>query len=221
MREVTVKYKLYTFEELSTEAKEKVKQWYLEDELRPMFFEEMVNEDLKNLFPNSELEVQFALGYCQGDGLNIYGKLIPSDIIDAIDNGWWGDDCIQEYKEFFTDKEKRTIKFYMDCYSSSSSYPLEMNRISAYCIVDQELKYMAETLFGDLEEQYIKNINKKLLKKLQSFLIDVLVYYCKMQEKAGYQYFYEADDEEVGDFCEANGYEFKEDGELWRQEYAI
>lgn len=215
MREVTVKYKLYNFSELSAEAKEKVKQWYLSDELRPVLFKEMVNEDLKNLFPNSELEVQFALGYCQGDGLNIYGSFNPMDVIEAIDNGWCGDDYVQVYKGYFTEKEKRTIEFYMDCYSSSSSYPLEKNRISAYCIVDRELKYMAETLFEDLEEQCIKNINKKLLNKLQSFLIDVLVYYCKTWEEIGYKYFYEAEDEEVQELCDSNDYEFLEDGKLW------
>lgn len=213
MREVTVKYKLYKFEELSTEAKEKVKQWYLEDEWMGQNFTDMIMEDLNNLFPNSKLEVQYDLGYCQGDGLNIYGSLNPLDVIEAIDSGRWGDKEVQEYKNCFTDKQKRTLKFYIE---ESGDFKLSQNHHYCYCIVNQDLSFFSETVQDELEYRGNKNINVPLLQKVQELLIKALVFYCSKWERIGYEYFYEIDEETLKELCESNDYEFTEDGRLWR-----
>ena len=40
MEVVTREYKVYNFSELSEDAKEKAKQWYLDDDFRPLEFRE-------------------------------------------------------------------------------------------------------------------------------------------------------------------------------------
>ena len=80
MRTVTKTYNVYKYNELSEDAKEKVKQWYLDDDFSPQEFENSCMDALNRLFPNSDLKVQFSLSACQGDGFNIYGKLDLSDV---------------------------------------------------------------------------------------------------------------------------------------------
>ena len=74
----------YSYEELNEDAKAKVKQWYLEDPIRNENFYEDVKNYLKENFPRSELEVTYSLGYCQGDGLNIYGKVNLYDFLEKL-----------------------------------------------------------------------------------------------------------------------------------------
>lgn len=74
MRTVTEAYNVYTYIELSEEAKEKVNQWYLDDPMKSETISDIFTEDLKKLFPGRNLKMQYSLGDCQGDGLNIYGR---------------------------------------------------------------------------------------------------------------------------------------------------
>ena len=58
MRTVTETYNVYTYPELSEEAKEKVNQWYLDDPCRNDEFLEIYTENLQNIFSNSNLKMQ-------------------------------------------------------------------------------------------------------------------------------------------------------------------
>lgn len=70
----TITTMVYNFNELSDKAKEKVKEWYLNGQDAEFFYEDSMAY-INELFPNSELDIQFSLGYCQGDGFNIYGEI--------------------------------------------------------------------------------------------------------------------------------------------------
>lgn len=72
--------KAYTFPELTGEAKEKAKEWYLNDETLSWELTNNYESDLSCIFPNSDLKVQWSLSYCQGDGVNIYGSVNMEDI---------------------------------------------------------------------------------------------------------------------------------------------
>lgn len=72
--------KVFTFPELNGEAKEKAKEWYLNDEILSLELTNDYKNDLSYIFPRSELEVQWSLSYCQGDGVNIYGSVNIEDI---------------------------------------------------------------------------------------------------------------------------------------------
>lgn len=80
MRKITVEYTVYDYSELSKEAKQKVKDWHLNNPFRSNDFSDICAEFLSACFPKSDLKTQFSLQYCQGDGLNIYGKLNLKDI---------------------------------------------------------------------------------------------------------------------------------------------
>ena len=61
MEIITKEYNVYDFSELSEEAKEIAKQWYLYDDFRPSEFTEIYEQDLQNIFPDSELKLQYSL----------------------------------------------------------------------------------------------------------------------------------------------------------------
>ena len=67
--------KVYPFSELSEEAKEEAKRWYLNDETRCNDLTLYYESDIGCIFPNSDLNVQWSLNSCQGDGVNIYGSV--------------------------------------------------------------------------------------------------------------------------------------------------
>ena len=85
MKEITRIEKIYDFDELSDNAKETARREYLDhfrdaDDYSTFCIDDLAN----NHFPNSDLEVQFSLSSCQGDGFNIYGKMKLSDAIEYV-----------------------------------------------------------------------------------------------------------------------------------------
>ena len=182
----------YTYDELNESAKEKVKQWFLYDPTRNDIFYENIMTYLSENFKNSDLKVSYSLGFCQGDGLNISGKLELYDFL-----------YIWEASE----KERRAIKFYID--NSLPEYVFETNNFN-YCysckFIDR--KYIDDTIAEFIEElQYNKlsNIKKKLIYK---FFNDMINYFENLDskfEQEGYKYLYECDDEELRECCDSNG----------------
>lgn len=124
MRTATVEYKVYTFAELSESAKEKVRQWYLEGQ-EAYIFQDDCEMWLGELFPNSELKVQFDLGYSQGDGLNVYGIMNLNDMYNQIQKRKPG---------IFTEKERKALEWYLKEYGADVK--LKGNWRYCYCIAD-------------------------------------------------------------------------------------
>lgn len=170
---------IYKYNELSESAKEKAKENYLNIYRNAISFQEIYKEELKELFPKSKLNIQFDLSYCQGDGLNIYGDLDLSEVLE-----------IEEIKNKFSDKEYRTIKFYLD--NVYYYYKLKENIRYSYCIIQNA--DIEEFIFDNLQGNYYKNINYKLIKKFADFGKQYLIDLCSDFEKFGYDYFYKVDD---------------------------
>lgn len=206
MRTATVEYKIYKYNELSEKAKEKVKQWYLEGR-EPFVFTEMCEEDLYNLFGKNDLHVQYSLGYCQGDGFNIYGKINAENIFKCLENHNGGSQ-LEKFENVLTDKEKKTILNYAD---ECGDIELPSNNRYCYCIAEHidiadNWEYHLECYSG------YANINKKVLDKFEKLVHEIFTELCNSYEKQGYEYFYEISEEDLDEMCEANGYEFLEDG---------
>ena len=128
MRTVTKRYNVYKYFELSEKAKEKAKQWYLDDDFRPQEFERIYTEDLWYLFANSELKLQFSLSHCQGDGLNIYGKLNLTDVFNIIcDKKGYGE-TFKKFWNYMTEQEQKTIEAYMEICGKYIVCPPRKNR---------------------------------------------------------------------------------------------
>lgn len=201
MRTVTEEYKLYTYNELSEEAKEKVKEWYLDDEMRATFFYEDKKEFLVENYKRSNLEIIFSLSNCQGDGLNIEGKINLYDFAEK----WKADE-----------KSKRTIEHYID--NSFDEYTFESNRQYCYSCKFIDRKYIDDTItefIDDLKYNGIRGIKSDVIKAFFNDMIDHFEELDEEWEKAGYKYFYDAEESEIAECCEANNYEFLEDGTFY------
>lgn len=123
--------KAYTFPELTGEAKEKAKEWYLNDETLSWELTNNYESDLSCIFPNSDLKVQWSLSYCQGDGVNIYGSVNMEDIFSLPQNA----PAYNWINGYLTEKEIRTLKFYMSEYKNEVKIPV--NRRYCYCMTDR------------------------------------------------------------------------------------
>lgn len=209
MRTATVEYKVYKYNELTDKAKEKVKQWYLDGQ-ESYIFTEMVMEDLYNLFGKNDLKVQYDLGYCQGDGLNIYGKVDTENIFKCLEEHKGGTQ-LKEFENLLTDKEKKTILNYA---AECGKIELPYNNRYSYCIarnidIADDWEYQLENYSG------YTNINKEVLEKFEELIKGIFETLCKSYEKQGYEYFYEIEEEELQELCAANEYEFLEDGTIF------
>lgn len=213
MEVVTREYKVYNFSELSEDAKEKAKQWYLDDDFRPQEFENIYTEDLHYLFNNSDLKMQFSLSYCQGDGLNIYGKLDLTDVFAAIRDTDHSGEQFKQYKDLFSEHEQKTIEAYMEACGREIELPY--NRHYCYC-VDDRVDF-ADEWIEILEYCRYKNIQIDTIRKMEKLVGMMFENLSATYEKYGYDYFYNADDEIVNEACEANGWRFLEDGTFFAE----
>ena len=209
----TVPINIYTYAELSDKAKEKANQWYLNDPFRNETFRDTYTEDLKNLFPNSDLKLQYSLTYCQGDGLNIYGTLDLTDIFKAIrDKAKYGT-TFDHVRDVMREHEQKTIEAYMSVCGRNIDLPYNDSRY-AYCVSDKT--DFASEWINELEYMQYKNIQVDTIRKMEKLVADIFVTLAGQYEKNGYEYFYEADEDEITEECEANGWEFLADGTFWQ-----
>lgn len=194
----TITTMVYNFNELSDNAKEKVKEWYLNGQDAEFFYEDSMAY-INELFPNSELDIQFSLGYCQGDGFNIYGEISFFDLMKNLKNK-------------FTEKEKKFLEWAFN-ESGINSYTMRMN--NHYCYCNAFLHEFTENVFYELDYYRMRNIKKDILDKFNTEARYYIGHICKEFENDGYNYFYEVSNEELEDWADANGYEFTENGNIY------
>lgn len=212
MRTITKTYNVYTYTELSEEAKEKVNKWCLDNPCRNEIFSDIYTKDLKYLFPRSDLKMQYSLSYCQGDGLNIYGELDLMDIFKAVRDKSYCGNTFKPYWDYMTEHEQKTIETYMEVCGKNIELPYNNGHYD-YCVSDKT--DFAEEWIDELEYQQYKNIQVDTIRKMEKLVADMFVMLSRQYEEYGYKYFYEADEEEITETCEANGWEFLEDGTFY------
>lgn len=219
---VTTEYKIYKYNELSDKAKEKVKKWYLESFHDEDLFTEICENDLYNLFGENRLYIQYSLNYCQGNGFNIFGKISAKSIFKCLENHNGGT-RFEQFENVLTDKEKRTILHYQELLSKRTilhyaeecgEIELPENNCYAYSLADS-IDIVDDWTFQLETYSAYRDINEEVLKKFERLVRDIFSVLCEYYEKIGYEWFYEVDDEEVEEMCEANEYEFLEDGSLY------
>lgn len=208
MRTVTVEYKIYKYNELNEKAKEKAKQWYLEGQEAYIFTDDC-KMDLDNLFGKNDLDVQYSLSYCQGDGFNIYGKISAKEIFNCLEKHNGGTQ-FEKFEDMLTDKEKKAIL----CYANEcGKIEIPMNRRYCYSLADYI--DIADDWESCLVYADYRDINVNALKKFEKLVKGMFRTLCKTYEEWGYNYFYEITDEDMEELCESNGYEFMEDGTIY------
>lgn len=193
---------VYQFSELSDDAKQVVREWWEKQRgYTTLEFSELCNDDLWNLFPNSDLKVQYELNYAQGDGLNVYGRLYIPDVIEHIKDRF-SEEELAYFAEVFNDYDRY---FYM-----------RENWNYCYCICDSH-EYTSGVALdieydgGKLNEDVLDKLNKEI----QTYMSNL----CSQYEKNGYDFFYpyieSGSDEYLISDCECNGWEFLGDGTLY------
>lgn len=208
MRTATQEFEIYTYKDLNDKAKENVKRWLLDDDFRCKEFAYFKDQCLAQDFPNSSLSIHFSLSSCQGDGLNIEGTVKLYDVLPKL--------------EGYSEKEIKTLEHYFE--KTNNSFTFESNSRYAYSCKFLDARYIDNYVSDAVEElkcwQY-RNINVELIKKFYSDMFEYFEKLDRKYEKDGYEYLYEMDEEEAEGICEANDYEFFEDGSVYKKVYAF
>lgn len=199
MRTITtvVTTTLYTFDELSDNAKARVREQYLNSQDAEQFADDC-KMYLDELLPNSNLDVQFSLNYCQGDGFNIYGKFSLIDLANVLEDK-------------FTEKEKRFLKWAFE-ETGINSYKIPMNN---YCYCTAYMHDFTEDLFDALDYDGMRDIRKDTLEKMTREARIYIEKLCRSFENDGYKYFYEVSDDELKEWANDFEYEFTENGDIY------
>lgn len=194
MKIIKRKYNTYDFSELNEAAKEHVRQWYLDDDMRPVDWKEAVEQNLMVVFSNSDLHIQFSLNSCQGDGVNIYGELAPEDLVKLKD--FYGDLDVFKDIYLFEFPENLCGKFH---------FILKENARYTYCVAR-----CMEVVFDDVVDGFEDEIEA-----CHKYAVSVIEALCQFYEKQGYNYLYTASDEEIQNTCDKNEWRFLENGEFF------
>lgn len=201
MRSVVQTLTLYTYDELSSEVKEKARENIIEQYRDNDGFDEIIKEQLAMLFPDSDLKFQYSLSYCQGDGVNIYGKLSIHDLLNYL-------------KE--TSGLRNNEQRLMELTSKYDEYiVLPCNLHYSYCCVDKYsiIEYLDSYIKEYAEDDF--QMAQQELKILEEKVFSAFKGICYDLEKIGYEWFYEISDDEVNEIAEAYNIEFLQNGELW------
>ena len=195
-----VEFKVYYFEELNEEAKKKA----IEDYRRGGTWEQWDNDNLSEYFKErlmeygfyDDVQIEFSLGYCQGDGVAFYGE---------IDFSIW----LKNHQDHFTKKELKRLEWLneecgVELFTTRNSYGY---RYSHYNTMDINATYNEYRGFRD------SDLLDEVLDKVERLLKDEVVELSCDFESIGYEKIeYKNGDEYIIESIVANEYEFMEDG---------
>lgn len=199
-------YDVYTYDELSDQAKETAREKVRDSILQwrgdasDVFTDSCVTT-LNELFPNSDLNVQYSLSYCQGDGLNTSGKLKVDDLLNVDLTAYpLNGSSIKPLED------KEAIKAACEK-ADVTSLDLPENRRYGYSMADR-IEVVPDY---DVE---LTDEETALLNELEKFAQDVMGRINNQLEDDGYNWFYEVTDEDIQEEISSRELEFTEDGEI-------
>ena len=172
-------------------------------------FTDWIIEDLNFIFGKNDLNVQYSLGYCQGDGLNIYGFINAENILDCLKKHNTGAQ-LKEFENILTEKETRTILNYAE---NCGKIEIPQNRHYCYSLADY-IEF-ADNWENELYYAGYKNINTEAINKFEKLVKEIFGKLDSDFETDGYNYFYEIEDDELSEICDCNNWEFTENGNLY------
>ena len=210
---------VYEFSELSDDVKQQVRDWYLETYHTSDVFSDMVTEDLRNIFGQDvNLNVEYSLGYCQGDGFNVYGRVFWDTLLDFMGSDVAGE-LSKKYADVLTEDEKSMLRKWSDEYSD-----IHYNGIGYVEIPRHDYDHYAYSLADSIEfaedcstELYYYGVDDStnILGRFEDACRSLFSDLNKMYEERGYDYFYEISDDDLNDELCGMGVEFLEDGEIY------
>jgi len=180
-----VEVKTFKLEELSDEAKETAREWWLKDGLGE-YEREAITESFKAKLETLCLpsdDIQWSLSSCQGDGVAFYGEIDLNDYLIA-------NKIAEEYKELFGGC-MRDVEI-----KSNSNHYSHYNTMSVSYNCDDEVDILADKFYD-----HIRAHIKELSIAFESEGYEQLDYY--------------ASDAYVDECLIANDYTFTEDGSIF------
>ena len=196
MEVVKREYQVFNFNELSEEAKDKAiaDHYEYEYEYGYTFLEDDIREELHqidNYF--SDVELQYSLAYCQGDGLSFKGKF---DLDKFLNN---------RYRKKLKKSVRRALSDYI--YNIHSK-----GNTGHYCYAHKnDIEY--DYNYQDSREfSYLEKIWQQVLEDIQKYYLNL----CHKLERYGYDILeYRMTYDEFDEYCEANEHRFYESGKLF------
>lgn len=191
----TIELKIFRYDELSQEAKEKARKWFRETGLN--YEPQIITEEMENTLNDlgyEGVEVFWRLSYCQGDGVAFYGKLTnPEKLL----------------KRLLSEKDFRRWKRISDVIGID----IQINRIWSHYHHYNTMEVVVDSndLYRD-DYPYINLFLKNIEEKIQN---DVRLVSKKL-EKDGYKELeYQESDEYIDMLLSEDWYEFLADGRRW------
>ena len=188
----TIKIKLYSFNELSETAKNNaIEKWRNDSEIFLDFF----NDDCVNLASEKgfkDIELQYSLSYCQGDGLSF-----SAQSYDNLEN---------LFLQVLGKGKEKTAKII----SESCNLKIKSNN-GHYCYASKsDVDIYLDYSINDSEN--IENVVNQVLELLQDEYLEL----CSEMEKNGYNEIeYQLSDEAISETLQVNDYDFTEEGEIY------
>ena len=198
MKTITKTIELYRYSELSDDARERVKQWYLDGQ-DPGVFSDDCKDWLQYEYGLLDLEVQCSLGYSQGDGLNVYGDVAFWELEKILDSSG------------FTKKELKRLEFYYKQVCDVIHIPKNWR----YCYDYSGHIDFAGNWMLELKYDGIRDIDEQLIYRFENHLRQIFHRINSELEQRGYDFFSEISDSDLSDICDANDWYFTADGKYY------
>lgn len=190
----TIRTKVYTFNELSNEAKEvAINEIRNNLEVYLDYFNDDAVEQIENAGFYDDIKLQYSLSYSQGDGLSFSCNKIESKIL------------LKFFAEVLGKGKEKTARIIID-----NSYFTNSGNTGHYCYASKnDIEYIFDI---GIDAPNIEKIVAKVEEKIENYYLDL----CKDLEKQGYANIqYQYSDEAIIETIEANGYEFLSNGKLF------
>ena len=198
-----LEFKVYYFEELSEQAKKKA----IEDFRRGDTWELWDSDNLSEYFKErlmeygfyDDVQIEFSLCYCQGDGVAFYGE---------IDFSIW----LKNHQDHFTKKELKRLEwlneeFGIGLSTIRNSYGYHYSHYNT-----MDINVTCDVYEGLRDSDLLDEV----LNKVEELLKDEVVELSREFERIGYEEIeYKNSDEYIIERIIANEYEFMEDGSMF------
>ena len=191
----TIRTKVYTFNELSQDAKEvAIKNYRNKMEIHLDFFNDDAVEQIEKAGFYGDIDLQYNLSYSQGDGLSFSCNGIEESLL------------LSFFAEILGEGKEKTAKTIIE----NCSFVNTGNN-GHYCFASKnDIEFIFESYKNDYSNIY--DIVRKVESKIENLYMDL----CKDLEKQGYADIeYQRSDEAVTETIIANDWEFLSNGKIF------
>ena len=186
----TIRTKVYTFNELSKEAKEVAIESFRNGlEIHLDFFNDDAEEQIEMVGFYNDIKLRYSLSHCQGDGLSFSCNNIKTEIL------------LKFFAEVLGEGKEKTAMVIID----NCSFENRGNTGRYGYASKNDITFELDERGRSFESNNINKIVSKVEEKIQNHYLDL----CNNLEKQGYaEIDYQYSDEAIVETINANDYEF-------------